>query len=685
MKILLLAVNAKYIHTNPAVYSLRQYAAGTAGEDSALYAERILLREYTINHEPDVILRGIYELRPQVLCISCYIWNIRMVREIVADYKKLDAKVHIYLGGPEVSYDAEECLVRMPEVSGVMVGEGEATFAELVRYYFGEVSRAGKTADMDIRLASDGFSGTDIGGSEKSVSPQDAAEADCLGIARTVENDVLAFPETSDPRANIRGLAYRAANGSIHINPPREPLDFSALPFPYADIGSFAGFEHKIIYYETSRGCPFSCCYCLSSVEKSLRLRELSLVDRELQIFLDSRVSQVKFVDRTFNCNKAHAMHIWRYIHEHDNGVTNFHFEIAADLLDDEQVALLSRMRPGLIQLEIGVQSTNPRTVAAIHRRMDLEKVAARVAQVRRARNIHQHLDLIAGLPYEDYASFAKSFDEVYRMGPDQLQLGFLKVLKGSAMADMAGEHGVLFKTEPPYEVLSTKYLPYADLLRLKDVEEMVEVYYNSGQFLCTIPYLKAHFAGPFALFEALGVYYRKAGLFDRKHGRMERYEILYRFAAGYFAGEGSVAERAAEIFGENEIRQENIPDAVMVKKDDFLACLAECLCFDLYSRERPKVQPYFARMQEYEKQELRGLLTGFGVGKERAGQCYVAHFCYDMGEAAGGRTKHGGMDCLFDYTSRDPLSGVCAVDVKGAGNMPEGFRFGISGSSRGI
>ncbi len=636
MRILLLALNAKYIHTNPALYSLRQYAVQAAGEDGQFYAEHILLREYTINHEPGAVLRGVYGLRPQVLCISCYLWNIRMVREFVADYRKVAPEVYIYLGGPEVSYDAGECLRQMPEIDGVMVGEGEATFWELARYYFGEAPGAKRFAEPQMFWA-----GGETGGAGEETIRADAPQAG---------SSPAGSESLSDPRAKIRSLTYRGADGSIHANPPREVLDFSQLPFPYADMGSFADFEHKIIYYETSRGCPFSCCYCLSSVEKSLRFRSLSLVDAELQLFLDHRVAQVKFVDRTFNCNKAHAMHIWQYIHDHDNGVTNFHFEIAADLLDDAQVALLAKMRPGLVQLEIGVQSTNPRTVEAIHRRMDLGEVAKRVAQVRQARNIHQHLDLIAGLPYEDYASFVRSFDDVYRMEPNQLQLGFLKVLKGSAMAEMAREHGVVYQSEPPYEVLLTKYLPYADLLRLKDIEEMVEVYYNSGQFLHAIPYLEAHFVRPFAMFEALAVYYRERGLLECKHGRMERYEILYRFAEEAAAGEPA---RSSPMGG--GISQ------------DSLACLAECLCFDLYSRERPKAFPGFAHPHRYAKQQPRELFAAFGVNKEHAGQCYVAHFCYDMEAAAGGKTQKRETDCLFDYTQRDLLSGMCAVLVKEA------------------
>ncbi|MDE7298267.1 MAG: DUF4080 domain-containing protein, partial [Lachnospiraceae bacterium] len=364
-----------------------------------------------------------------------------------------------------------------------------------------------------------------------------------------------------------------------------------------------------IIYYETSRGCPFSCCYCLSSVEKTLRFRDWETVRRELQLFLDAGVAQVKFVDRTFNCRKQHAMRIWQYLKEHDNGVTNFHFEIAADLLDDEEIGLLASLRPGQVQLEIGVQSTNPETIRAICRRMDLARVADAVARVRAVRNIHQHLDLIAGLPYEDYASFGRSFDAVYRMRPDQLQLGFLKVLKGSAMEAMAKEHGVIYQDEPPYEVLATKYLSYGELLRLKDVEELVERYYNSGQFAMSLAYLEHRFAGPFAMYEAFAAYWRAHGLFDCRHGRMEYYEILYRF----FASGACPAIRA--------VRSEE------------QACFAELLLFDLYSRERLKSRPEFLPDYGLDKTEVQERLRFAGVGGERSGQCFVLRFRFDLQE----------------------------------------------------
>lgn len=587
MKLLLLAVNAKYIHTNPALYALRQYAIQ--------YADQIVLREYTINHELDAILQGIYEVHPDILCISCYIWNIRIVRELVSDYRKIDPDVRIYLGGPEVSYDAPDCLRRMPELTGIMAGEGEATFLELVRSY------------------------TDLLGEE-----QEGAQ---------YNREISEHEEEALGR--IRGLVFRRMDGTIQENPCRELLDFAKLPFPYADMENLGGFEHKIIYYETSRGCPFSCCYCLSSVEKMVRFRNLALVRQELQIFLDNKVAQVKFVDRTFNCNKQHAMGIWQYILEHDNGITNFHFEIAADLLDEEEIELLSGMRPGQVQLEIGIQSTNPDTIAAIRRRMDIEKVAAAVERIREGRNIHQHLDLIAGLPYEGYDSFRKSFDDVYRMKPDQLQLGFLKVLKGSAMAEMAAEHQVKYKSGPPYEVLSTKYLSYGEILRLKEVEEMTEVYYNSGQFVFSLPYLERYFSGPFAMFEALAGYYREHGLFECRQNRMERYEILYRF------------------FGETDTGENSC------------ACFAELLILDLYSREKIKSQPSFAPGYAEDKELIRRLLKNAGVGKEQAGQYYVGHFRYDVLRAsAAGELLRRDNYLLFDYTGRDPLNGCCRITV---------------------
>lgn len=455
MKFLLVAVNAKYIHSNLALYDLRAYAREHAKE----YAEDILLQEYTINQPKDAILKGIYQQRPEAVFFSCYIWNIAYIREIINDLHKILPELPIYLGGPEVSFDAAAVLEEYPFLAGIMVGEGERSFLSILEKF-----------------------------------PQPPA-------SRIIQSEGC--------------------------------MDLSDVPFPYYDI-PMEELEHRIIYYESSRGCPFSCSYCLSSVDKRLRFRDINLVKKELQFFIDHKVPQVKFVDRTFNCKHDHAMAIWQYITEHDQGVTNFHFEIAADLLREEEITLMKNMRPGLIQLEIGVQSTNPKTLEAIRRTMDFAQVTDMVKQIQAGRNIHQHLDLIAGLPYEDYASFRHSFNEVYALHPDQLQLGFLKVLKGSYMHEQVQEYGCIYHSRAPYEVLYTKWLSYGDVTRLKSVDKMVDIYYNSGQFTQTIPYLETAFEVPFDLYQALGDFYESKGYDIISHSRIRRYEILLEFAADY-------------------------------------------------------------------------------------------------------------------------------------------------------
>ena len=390
MKILLNAINAKYIHSNLAVYSLRAYAKE--------YREHIRLLEYTINNRVEEILEGIYKEHADVICFSCYIWNLDYIEEIVLEIGKLRPDMPIWLGGPEVSYHAEEMLEQYPFLDGIMKGEGEITFRELAVYYQNQEN------------------GTE---------------------GKTLEE--------------IHGITYRDAEGAIKSNPWRPAMDLSEVDFPYANLKKF---ENRIIYYESSRGCPFSCSYCLSSIDKRLRFRNLDLVKKELAFFLEQKVPQVKFVDRTFNCKKDHAMAVWKFIAEHDNGVTNFHFEIAADLMTEEELKLLNTLRPGLVQLEIGVQSTNPQTIEAIHRKMDFGRVTEIVNRIAKGRNIHQHLDLIAGLPYEDYDSFRRSFADVYALRPQQLQLGFLKVLRGSFMYEHTEKYDCHYQEREPYEVL---------------------------------------------------------------------------------------------------------------------------------------------------------------------------------------------------------------------------------------
>ena len=542
MKILLAACNAKYIHSNLAVYNLKS----CSGE----YSSSVVVKEYTINQIRDDILKDIYLEQPDVVCFSCYIWNISFVRELVPDLKKILPQVEFWAGGPEVSYDAVEFLKKNPVFFGVMVGEGEETFHELAGYY----------------------------------------------IERK--------PETL---SGIRGVAFRDENKGRDIVHTgwRELMDLSKVPFAYSNLTEF---KNRIIYYESSRGCPFSCSYCLSSIDKKLRFRDIGLVKKELQFFIDNKVPQVKFVDRTFNCKHDHAMEIWRYITENDNGITNFHFEISADLLRAEELALMKTMRPGLIQLEIGVQSTNPQTIKAIRRTMDFEKLKGIVEQIHSFGNIHQHLDLIAGLPYEGYESFHKSFCDVYALRPEQFQLGFLKVLKGSHMMEMTGEYQILYKDREPYEVLSTAWLTYGEILGLKMVESMVEVYYNSGQFKHTLVFLEQYFEDPFRMYEALGRFYEKKGYSEISHSRMRRYEILMEFAG----------------------EQKEIP----------LEVLSDVMLLDLYLRENLKSRPSFASDQKpYER-----LIWDYRKAEKIPKTAHIEVF-------------RDGKTILFDYTDRDPLT----------------------------
>ena len=563
MKILLTAINAKYIHSNLAVYSLQAYAEAQG--------HKIERAEYTINNQLDDILEKIYCQKPDVLIFSCYIWNIEYVRELAAEFHKLRPEVPIWVGGPEVSFETERFLKENPAITGIMMGEGERTLTEL-----------------------------------------------CTSF------------EQESSLEKIDGISYRRGDGTVAVQPLHSLLPMDELPFCYANLQDF---EHRIIYYESSRGCPLSCSYCLSSVDKKLRFRSLPLVYRELQFFIDAKVPQVKFVDRTFNCRHEHAMGIWNYIKEHDNGITNFHFEISADLLREDELELISDMRPGLIQLEIGVQSTNGATIREIHRTMRLEDVYRAVNRVKAGKNIHQHLDLIAGLPFEDYERFQQSFDDIYALHPQQLQLGFLKVLKGSFMYQAAPEYGCVCQSREPYEVLYTKWLPYDDVLRLKLVEEMVEVYYNSNQFGKTLRAIEKLFDNPFALYEALGAFYDKKGYMDISHTRIRRYEILQEFL------------------------QEYVDEEQMEYYRQLMIC-------DLYARENMKTRPAWAKDLKAHKRDIRE----FYLKEEETHEYLPEYEGYDEKQLA--RMTHlERMDydpdtgvrepcwILFDYRSRDVLT----------------------------
>lgn len=573
MNILLTAINAKYIHSNLAVYSLRAYAAGKCER----YKEEIGIAEYTINQPLDQILMDLYKRKPEVLCFSCYLWNIEYVEQLITELGKIMPQTDIWLGGPEVSYHASHMLEQFPQVYGIMRGEGEETFLELAEFYH---NNSGKKPEQ------------------------------CEKVQRLKE---------------IVGITFRDGEEIIETA-DRNVMDLSKVPFVYEDLDVF---KNKIIYYESSRGCPFSCSYCLSSIDKCLRFRDLELVKKELQFFIDHEIPQVKFVDRTFNCKHSHSMEIWSYIKEHDKGKTNFQFEVAADLLNDEELNLISTMRPGLIQLEIGVQSTNEQTIKEIHRTMKFSQVTEVVNRVHAAKNIHQHLDLIAGLPFEDYNSFHKSFCDVYALRPEQLQLGFLKVLKGSYMEEKTKDYELLYQNRPPYEVLSTKWLPYSDVIRLKGLEEMVEVYYNSRQFEHTMELLEQVFGDSFVMFEEMSNYYEEHGYYGVNHNRVARYEILYAF----------------------------IKEVALVQYETLLTeeQFRQTLVMDLYLRENMKNRPAFAGDSLVSKVVER---TFYDTEAEEH-QYLKGYEKYDKRQLR--KMTHleniDGHLILFDYQNRNPLT----------------------------
>lgn len=552
MKFLLVAVNAKYIHSNPAIYSLKRFA----GE----YTDAVEIAEYTINNRMEDILEDIYRRKPDVIGFSCYIWNIGMVEKLMGELHKLLPNLPVFLGGPEVTYDADKLLRKYPYLTGIFIGEGEATFAQVVKYY------------------------------------------------------VKKNPESLK---DIPGLMLRSG-----MTPERKPLNLTDVPFLYDDM---APFTNRIIYYETQRGCPFRCSYCLSSIDKTVRFRDIEVVKKELAFFLEKKVKQVKFVDRTFNCNHDHAMAVWQYLYDHDNGVTNFHFEIAGDILREDEIALVAKMRPGLVQFEIGVQSTNTDTLREIRRVMDIEKLKQVVAALKAAHNVHIHLDLIAGLPYEDYDSFARSFDDVYAMEPEQLQLGFLKVLKGSYMAEMAESYGLVYTDYAPYEVLYTNWLSFTEICRLKRIEEMVEIYYNSGQFAHSLPVMIADLGqGAFAFYEALADFYEEQGFFVETPSRIYRYQALLSFAK-------SIHPERQELY-------------------------KELLLFDLYVRENLKSRPDFAP----DLHDLQPVIHAF-YKKEESERRYLPHLSEILAPQ------------LSRMTHLEPFSySVWATDVSGVKRLPE-------------
>ena len=646
MRFLLCGINAKYIHSNLAIFSLKAYA-----DRKKIPGAEIISKEYTINNYVEDILQDLYEEKADVVIFSCYIWNISFVRELAAELKKVSPDVKIWAGGPEVSYAANKFLMENPAFDLIMQGEGEEVFSELIRLTVEEKCRI-----KDVYKQSESKKVlSEIVEKRYSIERKQAVKEE-----KDIEDKHFAGEDNVYPTnyidmsklQKLQGIAVRdfsgeAALGNAESNIGNKTkiintgfatlMDMDTIPFVYED---FHLFEHKILYYETSRGCPFCCSYCLSSVDKTVRFRSLPIVKKELDAFLEAKVPQVKFVDRTFNCNRQRAIDIWSYLVEHDNGITNFHFEISSDLLGEEELELFAKMRPGLIQLEIGVQSTNGETVDAIHRHMDLDKLFHYVDRVHELGNIHQHLDLIAGLPYENYERFGCSFDDLYAHEPDQLQLGFLKVLKGTMMEEEVKKYSILYRNQPPYEVLGTKWLSYDEIILLKGVEELVELYYNSGQYTLTLKYAVPFFESPFRFYEMFSAWYRGKGYHKLNHNRLEKYNILREFLR--------------EHIDENE-----------------WDTLDEIMLYDMYLRENVKGRPAWAKDTAQYKKEWKALYreqgeklfpedvqAGIYDSKRAANQSRIEVFEINIKKfEQSGQVEKKQVFCLFDYSRRNPLN----------------------------
>lgn len=430
------------------------------------------IREYTINNELDFILKDIYANNYDVILFSTYIWNVNDIVKICNNLKKVNKNVKIALGGPEVTYDSEESMKKYDFVDYILYGEGELVFRDFVKSLKG---------DIDIK--------------------------------------------------DVNGIVYRN-NGDIVKNKPMKDIEnLDIIPSPYVGLNK-AEYENRIVYYETSRGCPFNCQYCLSSTLQGLRYFSIDRVKSDLKALIDARVSQIKFIDRTFNANKKFAMEIMQFLMENDNDYTTYHFEVTAHLLTEDMLEFLKECKEGLFQFEIGVQTTNEKVLEAVGRRDDFSKLSYVVQKIASYRNIHQHLDLIAGLPYEDYNSFENSFNDVFNLGIEHLQLGFLKMIKGTGIRNNADEHEFRYKDYPPYEVLYNKYITYNEILKLKDIEEILERYFNSKNFVLSMRYIIHNYykESPFKFFEDFATYFDKNGYFNMSQGKNQLYKILLDF-----------------------------------------------------------------------------------------------------------------------------------------------------------
>ncbi|MBS4782047.1 MULTISPECIES: B12-binding domain-containing radical SAM protein [Clostridium] len=457
MKILLTAINSKFIHSNLAVRYLKSFTNDLPYEGK--------IREFTINDREERILEEIIKEDPDVVAFSTYIWNVELIERLANLIKKVNSNIEILYGGPEVSFDSVQFL-RNNIGEYVIEGEGEKTYRDFVLYKLGEL-------DID----------------------------------------------------KVRGLHYKNS-GDVYSNEKRPLMSMDEIVFPYEEDEDLS---NKIVYYEASRGCPFNCKYCLSSTSHGVRFLDIERVLEELNYFIKKKVKLVKFVDRTFNCNHKFSMAIWNFL-INANTETSFHFEISADILKDEEIKLLSKAPEGRFQFEVGVQTTNDDVLRNINRFVNFSDIKEKVLELMSIKNIKQHLDLIAGLPGEDYNSFVKSFNDVYSIHPEEIQLGFLKLLKGSSMREEAKMYGMEYSPYPPYEILKTNLVSYEEMIKLKKVEEIVDKYYNSQKFNYIIKFFEKKFNTPFEFYYALGKFFEENGYFNRNIGNIEYYKVFLEF-----------------------------------------------------------------------------------------------------------------------------------------------------------
>lgn len=467
----LVAINARYSHTNLAVRLLRQSCIEKEHE------YELVIAEYTINDHPRSLLQKLNELNGKVYAFSCYIWNREIVDQLCRELKQIKPDCFIIAGGPEASWQPECFLRQNSAVDLVISGEGENVLPELLNY-------------------------------------------------------LTNGPGVSEAFANHNNITYRDSEGVIKNSFSGNQLSAENWPFAYNTV-ELENLSDRILYYESSRGCPFGCTYCLSAIEKKVRFRPLDLVWHELEILIETDVRLVKFVDRTFNCNASRARQIWRWLLDRYNQKkfrTKFHFEITAELLEDDCILLLNQVPQGLFQFEIGVQSTQPDVLKLVNRPCRTGLLIHRVGQLKAAGNIHIHLDLIAGLPGETFNMFRSSFNDVASMHPDMLQLGFLKVLPGSLMQIQAAERLMSWQSRPPYEVLCSDAMSFNELSALKRIENIVDIFYNSGQFKLGLDYLFDDENSLFDFYLEMAGLYKAKGWENRQIGRHDKWKFLLDF-----------------------------------------------------------------------------------------------------------------------------------------------------------